>query len=147
MNHVWKLTRTGKQVTIQWKNLVFLMNHMIKETAWQNIQVIEAVEAKMGQGSGSSLVQIRSLTMVLGAVPINRCHLTSIGIPMLKTRRSHDHLIFNIGISIPGKDGLYIETVPKLPRSHGTIIWTKVVMLQLNHREHTSVRFWYTQFI
>ena len=26
---------------------------------------------------------------------------------MLKTRQSHDHLIFNLGIPIPGKDGLY----------------------------------------
>ena len=29
---------------------------------------------------------------------------------MLKIRRSHDSLIFNMGIPIPGKDGLYIET-------------------------------------
>ena len=33
---------------------------------------------------------------------------------MLKIRRSHDRLIFNMGISIPGKDGLYIETGPRL---------------------------------
>ena len=31
---------------------------------------------------------------------------------MLKIRRSRDHLIFNMGIPIPGKDGLYIETGP-----------------------------------
>ena len=31
---------------------------------------------------------------------------------MLKIRRSRDRLIFNIGIPIPGKDGLYIETGP-----------------------------------
>ena len=31
---------------------------------------------------------------------------------MLKIRRSRDRLIFNMGISIPGKDGLYIETGP-----------------------------------
>ena len=29
---------------------------------------------------------------------------------MLKIWRSHHHLIFNMGIPIPGKDGLYIET-------------------------------------
>ena len=28
---------------------------------------------------------------------------------MLKIRRSRDRLIFNMGIPIPGKDGLYIE--------------------------------------
>ena len=33
---------------------------------------------------------------------------------MLKIRRSPDRLIFNIGIPIPGKDGLYIETEPRL---------------------------------
>ena len=31
---------------------------------------------------------------------------------MLKIRRSHDRLFFNMGISIPEKDGLYIETGP-----------------------------------
>ena len=29
-----------------------------------------------------------------------------------RLRRSHDRLIFNMGIPIPGKDGLYIETRP-----------------------------------
>ena len=33
-------------------------------------------------------------------------------IPMLKIRRSRDRLIFNMGIPIHGKDGLYIETGP-----------------------------------
>ena len=32
---------------------------------------------------------------------------------MLKIRRSRDHLIFNMGIPILGKDGLYIETGPR----------------------------------
>ena len=31
---------------------------------------------------------------------------------MLKIRRSHDRLILNMGILIPGKDGHYIETGP-----------------------------------
>ena len=31
---------------------------------------------------------------------------------MLKVRRSRDRLIFNMGIPIPGKDGLYIEKGP-----------------------------------
>ena len=31
---------------------------------------------------------------------------------MLKIRRSRYRRIFNIGIPIPGKDGLYIETGP-----------------------------------
>ena len=51
-----------------------------------------------------------SLCGIRSQVPI--CVLTSIGIPMLKIRRSRDRLIFNMGIPIPGKDGLYIETGP-----------------------------------
>ena len=47
-----------------------------------------------------------------GAISIKRC-LTSIGIPMLKIRRSRDRLIFNMRIPIPGKDGLYIEMGPR----------------------------------
>ena len=38
-----------------------------------------------------------------GGVSIQRCRLTSIGIPMLKIRRSYDRLIFNIGIRSRGK--------------------------------------------
>ena len=45
----------------------------------------------------------------LGVVSISRCRLTSLRFPMLKIRLSHDRLIFNMGISIPGKDGFYIE--------------------------------------
>ena len=33
---------------------------------------------------------------------------------MLKIRRSRDRLIFNIGILIPGKHGLYIKTGPRV---------------------------------
>ena len=36
---------------------------------------------------------------------------------MLKIRWSCDRLIFNMGIPIPGKDSLYIETGPRL-RQH-----------------------------
>ena len=45
---------------------------------------------------------------------IRALHLTSIGIPMLKVRRSRDLLIFNMETTIPGKDGLYVETAPWL---------------------------------
>ena len=47
----------------------------------------------------------------LAAISILRCRLTSIGV--LKVRQSHDRLIFNMGIPIPGKDGLYFETGPR----------------------------------
>ena len=39
--------------------------------------------------------------------------LSSIGIPILKIRRSHNHLIFNMGMPLPGKNGLYIEMGPR----------------------------------
>ena len=48
----------------------------------------------------------------LVAVSISRCHLTSIGIPMLKIRRSHDRLIFNMGIPIPGKTVFILRQGP-----------------------------------
>ena len=47
-----------------------------------------------------------------GHLNIKIHHLASIGIPMLKIRRSHDCLIFNMEIPIPGKESLYIETGP-----------------------------------
>ena len=44
---------------------------------------------------------------------------------MLKIRRSRDRLIYNMGIPIPGKDGLYIEMGPSsfclaIPRYQGS---------------------------
>ena len=60
------------------------------------------------------LIICRSWLIILGVVSISRWCLTSVGIPMLKLRRSWDRLIFNMGITIPGKDGLYIETGPRL---------------------------------
>ena len=39
-------------------------------------------------------------------------------IPMLKIRQSRDRLIFNTGIPIPGKDGLYIKTGPRFSVSY-----------------------------
>ena len=61
------------------------------------------------------------------AVSIQRCRLTRIGISMLKIRRSPDRLIFNMGIPIPAKDGLYIETGP---RSYLTIgfLWAMQIV-------------------
>ena len=48
----------------------------------------------------------------LGAVSIRKTVLPGMAIPMLKIRRPNGRLIFNMGIPIPGKDGLYIETGP-----------------------------------
>ena len=44
--------------------------------------------------------------------PQYKDRLTSVGITLLKIRRSHDRLIFNTGILMPGKDGLCNETRP-----------------------------------
>ena len=44
--------------------------------------------------------------------------------PMLKIRRSHDRLIFNMRIPIPGKDSLYIETGPRIPLTTWLCLYT-----------------------
>ena len=49
-----------------------------------------------------------------GAVSIRKTVLPGMTIPMLKIRRPNGRLIFNMGIPIPGKDGLYIETGPSI---------------------------------
>ena len=49
-----------------------------------------------------------------GAVSIRKKVLPGMAIPMLKIRCPNGRLIFNMGIPIPGKDGLYIETGPRL---------------------------------
>ena len=52
---------------------------------------------------------------------------------MLKIRRSHDRLIFNIGIPIPGKDRLYIETAPRSSATMVLLMQDKWVLVF--HRE------------
>ena len=49
----------------------------------------------------------------LGAVSIRKTVLLCMVIPMLKIRRPTGRLIFNMGISIPGKTVFYIETGPR----------------------------------
>ena len=44
-----------------------------------------------------------------GAVSIRKTVLPGMAIPLIKIRRPNGRLIFNMGIPIPGKDGLYIE--------------------------------------
>ena len=48
------------------------------------------------------------------------------GIPMLKTRRSRDRLIFNMGISILVRRHLYIETVPCTPHQINVLLTTAI---------------------
>ena len=50
-----------------------------------------------------------------GAVSIRKTVLLGMVIPMLKIRRPTGRLIFNMGISIPGKTVFYIETGPRMP--------------------------------
>ena len=60
----------------------------------------------------------------LGADSIKRCHLTSIGNPIVEIRQSYDRLISTMGFPIPVRWHLYIES--------GT--WSRVtVTLLLNH--------------
>ena len=66
-------------------------------------------------------------------------------VPMSKVRWSHECLIFNMVICIPGKDSLYIETWPRLVASamsdgwhvslytSHSVIWYSPVYLLANH--------------
>ena len=61
-----------------------------------------------------------------------RCCLATIGIPIVKTRWTHDHLIFMMEIPISGKTIFYIQTWPAyvnhsfLPVGHVQIGWADV---------------------
>ena len=48
-----------------------------------------------------------------GPDSIKRCHLTSIGNPIVEIRRSHDRLISTMGFPIPVRCHLYIESGPR----------------------------------
>ena len=62
-------------------------------------------------------IALSLISRYLSLDPYNRdiSGLHCIWIPMLKIRRSRDRLIFNMGIPIPGKDEVYIETGPRTP--------------------------------
>ena len=66
---------------------------------------------------------------------------------MLKIRRSPDRLIFNIGIPIAGKDGLYIETGPSQAASGAIPVWlwmpfhVAMEILQMASGSHESPNF------
>ena len=53
----------------------------------------------------------RSFTVWFGEV-FFRFHPPAVRLIKMSSYQSRDHLIFNIGIPAPGKDGLYIETGP-----------------------------------
>ena len=53
------------------------------------------------------------LMLTQGAVSIRKTVLLGMVIPMLKIRRPTGRLIFNMGITIPGKTVFYIETGPR----------------------------------
>ena len=48
-----------------------------------------------------------------GPDSIKRCHLTSIGNPIVEIRRSYDRLISTMGFPIPVRRHLYIESRPR----------------------------------
>ena len=73
-----------------------------------------------------------------GAVSIKWRHLTSILSPILKVRRSHDRLILNMIIPIPGKDGLHIETGARFPTRFLGISWHMECYLQLGKAQRTG---------
>ena len=57
---------------------------------------------------------------------------------MLRIRRSHNCLIFDMGIPIPGKDGLYIETRPSrylMYRKTSNISRTSVSNIIVDHSD------------
>ena len=52
---------------------------------------------------------------------------------MLKIGRSHDRLIFSMEIPIPGKDGLYIETGPRMVAPGIAAVWHAQLALSSYH--------------
>ena len=70
---------------------------------------------------GNVRFQYIELWCVLGAVSVSKCRLTSMGISMLKIRRSHDRLIFNMGIPITGKDGFLYRDGALIPLLHDSL--------------------------
>ena len=58
-----------------------------------------------------------------GAVSIRKTVLPGMAIPMLKIRRPKGRLIFNMGITIPGKTVFLIETAPRSLYSVTYVVW------------------------
>ena len=64
-----------------------------------------------------------------GPNSIKRCHLTSIGNPIVEIRRSYNHLISTMGLPIWVRQHLYIESGPSL-LGIVTIMVAEVLVMQ-----------------
>ena len=69
-------------------------------------------------------LSILNTQMMQGAVLIYRCSLITIGIPIIKIRRFHNHLIFILEIPIPGKT---ISILRHRPRSWIPSMWKTMI--------------------
>ena len=69
-----------------------------------------------------------------GAEPILRCHLTSIGNPIVEIRRSYDRLLSTMGFPILVRRHLYIESGP-------SISWLLLTWL-FTSPGHQQPRYW-----
>ena len=76
-----------------------------------------------------------------GCLNIERRSYQYIGIPMLKKRRPHDRLIFNMGIPIPGKTVFYIETGPCVFSSHVVYSYMCAFVLVLHDTNYALIQF------
>ena len=80
---------------------------LIKGNAFEN--VVHCVSASVKLGHGWVLI---SPWFMCRWLCMYRCHLTSIGIPMLKIRLSWNHLILNMVIPTPGKTVFLLRQGP-----------------------------------
>ena len=67
-----------------------------------------------------------------------KTHLSGIGIPLIKLRRSHDHLISIMRILYTRKDRLYIENVPR--RSLTSIFTSASVFSSMSSKMSSSFK-------
>ena len=129
--HATCLGTTVPQVTLEFKHPQTEMPH--SDNAWlaswrmKNYVAMKCVDLWLGckwgliihndanarQFRKARVIYLTSNIMYVndqGAISIQKCRFTSIGISMLKIRWTCDHLIFNMGIPIPRKYDLYTET-------------------------------------
>ena len=75
-----------------------------------------------------NLFDMKATLRHLGPDSINRCHLTSIGNPIVEIRRSYDRLISTMGFPILVRRHLYIESGPRARNSPGIHMQDRVSM-------------------
>ena len=109
----WNIRSTASdELIVHYKCNIFLWNWLNAIRNLSALFILMASRVLQHQSISSHNIEYPSMCF-LGADSIKRCHLASIGNPIVEIRRSYDRLISTMGFPILVRWHLYIESGPR----------------------------------